>query len=112
MGGGISANFNDPNSQLIVSNSYFFNNTADFAACFAANNPTGTLHLEKNIFIENIGRTEFRVSIGSGSILLSSVGSPNTFVKYYHNINLFNQVECKGILFNFSFIACFIFFPN
>lgn len=102
--------FNDPKSEVIVSYSYFFNNTADMGTCFYANNPTGTLYIERNVFIENKAITEFRVLIGSGSILTTG-GFENILIKFYHNLNFFNQVEYKGGFF-FVFLTLFFLDRN
>ena len=96
MGAGIFLEFNNPESIVAVRESFFERNTADMGACLISNQLAGTLLVEKNIFIENIGITEYRVLIGSGSII-QSAGTSSTIITILNNLNIYNEVEYKGI---------------
>lgn len=100
MGGAVYIDFNDPKSELMISSSYFKNISADMGACIVTNNPTGIVYVENNIFIENRGVTEWKVLIGSGSVLRSGEAR-NTIIKYSHNLAAFNEVENKGFIIFF-----------
>lgn len=99
MGAGIFLEFNNPDSIVAVKESFFEKNSADMGACIISNQLTGTLIAEKNIFIENIGITEYRVLIGSGSII-QSAGTSSTIINIINNLNIYNEVEYKGMLPN------------
>ena len=96
MGAGIFLEFNYPESIVRVKESYFEKNIADMGACIISNQPTGTLIVDNNIFLENIGITEYRVLIGSGSVI-QSAGTSSTIIKLLNNLIIFNEVEYKGM---------------
>ncbi len=87
--------FDNPLSFVAFRNNYFEKNTGDMGACLLPNQPSGTVLVENNVFIENFGYTEARVFIGSGSVL-QTAGTPSTYIKFYNNLNIFNDVEYKG----------------
>lgn len=97
VGGAISTNFNHPNGQIMISYSYFQNNSADMGACLVTNNPTGTVYVKNNVFLENRGVTEWKVLIGSGSVLRSGE-SRDSIVDFSQNLVAFNEVEFKGLI--------------
>ena len=97
MGGVIYNDFNDPKSELLIYESYFKNISADMGSCIVANNPSGTVNVENNIFLENRGVSEWKILIGSGSVLLSGE-SRNGIINFRNNLVAFNEVENKGLI--------------
>jgi hypothetical protein len=92
--------FNHPLSKMRIANCFFTNLSADLGACILANHVSGELIVEKNVFIENFGITEWRVLIGAGSVL-QTAGTSATKIYFSGNIILFNVVEYTGLFFNF-----------
>ncbi len=87
--------FNNPQSTLKIKEGYFENNIADMGGCLILNQPTGSVYVDKSIFLANFGFTEFRVYIGSGSVL-QSAGTSTTMIYLSRNLIALNEAEYKG----------------
>ena len=93
--------FNHPSSLITVSNSYFFNNSADFGGGIDACHVSGTMEVIRTVFIANFAWTQWKVLIGSGAAIQMS-GATGTIVNSRENLYLLNIIEYKGYFFSFK----------
>ena len=89
-------NFDNPLSNISITNSVFFGNLADVVGCLYAYQNQGILYLQNNTFINNTAFTRRKVGIGSASVLEIS----GLFAEVISISNLYfqNIVEYSGTI--------------
>ena len=93
--GSITTEFNHPESKILISDNYFYNNLADMAAGINAVHLAGSIIVKNCVFEENSAMTQNHVLIGSGAAIEIS-GSAETIVISENNLYIFNEIEYAG----------------